>query len=157
MPIHVPPMPNPSSTNGSRPQTDAPIAARRQRSKNCRPLIERIRRASRSTVPVYPKSYLGTEPRGRDMSDNLTIGRLAQAAGVKSKPFATTTGGLLDEPPKRPIGQRCYSAGAAMRVHQASAWARVHAGRGRGPVARFWVHDAAMAADDGDLVLTFAM
>ena len=54
---------------------------------------------------------------GRAMSEHLSIGRLAQAAGVNVETIRYYhRRGLLEQPPKAARGQRRYSAAAATRV-----------------------------------------
>src|SRR5438046_5768460 len=66
-------------------------------------------------VPYIP--YYGTESSGRTMNDQLTIGRLAEAAEVNVETIRYyQRRGLLDEPDKPVGGQRRYSSADATRV-----------------------------------------
>ena len=68
-----------------------------------------------SGVPYIP--YRGTESMGRTMNGQLTIGRLAESAGVNVETIRYyQRRGLVDEPAKPLGGHRRYAPAAAISV-----------------------------------------
>lgn len=117
-PIHAPPTPSANSTSGATQHSEAPIAANIA-ATNERPAVNAAIALSFLSQPrtrrIDPVPKYGVK--GKPMNGLITIGHLAEAAGVNVETIRYyQRRGLLEEPSKPPGGQRRYSADAARRV-----------------------------------------